>query len=113
MVCGMDCPRRRISKPPSSAGHDALPSIAPIQAAAGGQALPLTCDVGDPDQVKAMVDTSVRRFRRVDILVNNAGVNPDAGMMPEKVPHEIFEQTVGEIPVGAAELHVATTPTFP
>ena len=41
-----------------------------------------------------MVDTSVRRFRRVDILVNNAGVNPDAGMMPEKVPHEIFEQTV-------------------
>jgi NAD(P)-dependent dehydrogenase (short-subunit alcohol dehydrogenase family) len=41
-----------------------------------------------------MAEASVRRFRRVDILINNAGVSPDSGMMPENVPHEIFEQTV-------------------
>jgi hypothetical protein len=60
MVCGMDCPRRRISKPPSSAGHDALPSIAPIQAAAGGQALPLTC--ASAGVTKEAHETAIQRM---------------------------------------------------
>ena len=59
---------------------------------AGGTALPLTCDVTDPDQVKIMVEEAVQQFGRVDILINNAGV-VDIGM-PEKVPNEAFEQTV-------------------
>ena len=38
------------------------------------EALPLVCDVREPDQVEAMVDTAIEHFGRVDVLVNNAGV---------------------------------------
>ena len=40
--------------------------------ALGGEALAITCDVGDEAQVKRMVDQAVARFGPVDILVNNA-----------------------------------------
>jgi NAD(P)-dependent dehydrogenase (short-subunit alcohol dehydrogenase family) len=37
-------------------------------------ALPIDCDVADPDQVKAAIDKVKARFRRIDALVNNAGI---------------------------------------
>lgn len=40
----------------------------------GGQAMFVQADVAVGDDVKAMVDATVRRFGRLDILVNNAGV---------------------------------------
>lgn len=40
--------------------------------AAGGQALPVACDVRDPDMVQAAVDQAVERFGGIDIVVNNA-----------------------------------------
>ncbi len=52
------------------------------------------CDVAEPKQVKAMIEKTVERFGRVDILVNNAGIVPDAGMLPERIPVDVFEQNV-------------------
>lgn len=43
--------------------------------AAGSDALAVTCDVRDPDQVARMVDQAVHRWGGVDILVNNAAGN--------------------------------------
>ncbi|HET8897291.1 MAG TPA: NAD(P)-dependent oxidoreductase [Rhodanobacteraceae bacterium] len=40
--------------------------------AAGGQALPIKCDIRDADQVAAAVAATVARFGGIDILVNNA-----------------------------------------
>jgi 2-hydroxycyclohexanecarboxyl-CoA dehydrogenase len=40
--------------------------------AGGGAAIGVTCDVGDKDQVHAMVAKAVEGFATVDILVNNA-----------------------------------------
>ncbi|MDP7635668.1 MAG: SDR family oxidoreductase [Candidatus Latescibacteria bacterium] len=40
----------------------------------GGAVLSMEVDVGQPDQVKALVDATVDRFGGLDILVNNAGV---------------------------------------
>jgi NAD(P)-dependent dehydrogenase (short-subunit alcohol dehydrogenase family) len=40
----------------------------------GADVLAVVCDVADPDQVRALVDTSMRHFGRIDVLVNNAGV---------------------------------------
>ncbi len=37
-------------------------------------AVPIACDVGDPAQVDAMVQTAVRALGKIDILVNNAGI---------------------------------------
>jgi carbamoylphosphate synthase large subunit len=60
----------------------------------GGSAEVSVCDVGDSAQVEKLIETAWSRFGRVDILVNNAGIVPDGGVMPEKVPHDLFEQTV-------------------
>lgn len=40
----------------------------------GERALPVTCDVGDPDSVRAAFGTIREHFGRVDLLVNNAGI---------------------------------------
>lgn len=40
--------------------------------------LPLRMDVGDPIQVEAAIEQTVKSFGRLDILVNNAGINTAA-----------------------------------
>lgn len=41
-----------------------------------------------------MVEAGWRHFGRIDVLVNNAGVVAEATIVPEKIPHELFEQTM-------------------
>jgi 3-oxoacyl-[acyl-carrier protein] reductase len=43
-------------------------------AAAGGQAMAVLADVGDPAAVEAMAQAALKRFGRIDILVNNASL---------------------------------------
>jgi len=45
---------------------------------AGGEALPITCDVSSRAQVQALVDATVARYGRLDILVANAGIRQTA-----------------------------------
>ena len=52
----------------------------------GQEALKVTCDVGNREQVGRMVDEAVREFGTVDILVNNA-----QGLVP-RVPVEDIEE---------------------
>ena len=47
-------------------------------AAAGGSAIAVQADVGDPDSVTAMFATVDERLGSVEILVNNAGITRDA-----------------------------------
>ncbi|HLC06172.1 MAG TPA: 3-oxoacyl-ACP reductase family protein [Anaerolineales bacterium] len=42
----------------------------------GGQAILLIADVGDPDQIPAMVRQVVEEFGHIDILINNAAIRP-------------------------------------
>ncbi|GBD24062.1 3-oxoacyl-[acyl-carrier-protein] reductase FabG [bacterium HR29] len=60
----------------------------------GVRTLAVRCDVADASQVAALAARAWEAFGRVDILVNNAGVSAEAGIFPERVPHELFEQTV-------------------
>jgi NAD(P)-dependent dehydrogenase (short-subunit alcohol dehydrogenase family) len=73
---------------------DKLQTLADKLAAAGHEALALKCDVGDPDDVAAMVAAGWQHFGRIDVLVNNAGVVAEATIVPERIPHELFEQTM-------------------
>lgn len=43
---------------------------------AGGQALPVVCNVADIDSVQSMVKQTLDAFGRIDILMNNAAVQP-------------------------------------
>ncbi|WP_138503423.1 3-oxoacyl-[acyl-carrier-protein] reductase [Nostoc sp. PA-18-2419] len=58
----------------SSAAADAV--VAEITAA-GGQAIALQADVSKVEQVDALVNAVMEKFKRVDILVNNAGITRD------------------------------------
>ena len=40
----------------------------------GGEAMALTCDVSNEEQVMAMVGQTIDMYGRIDVLVNNAGV---------------------------------------
>jgi NAD(P)-dependent dehydrogenase (short-subunit alcohol dehydrogenase family) len=55
---------------------------------AGRQALAVTCDVTDRDQVKAMIEHAVRAYGRLDAAFNNAGINCDAAPMAETEDEE-------------------------
>lgn len=52
-------------------------SVAQEIVAAGGEARAFKCSVTDAAAVQAMVDETVRDWKRVDILVNNAGILRD------------------------------------
>jgi NAD(P)-dependent dehydrogenase (short-subunit alcohol dehydrogenase family) len=48
---------------------------------AGGQAIALAVDVGEEDQLRGMIDTTIQRFGRIDALFNNALMtNPEPSM---------------------------------
>jgi NAD(P)-dependent dehydrogenase (short-subunit alcohol dehydrogenase family) len=73
---------------------DKLAAVATLVEAKGVNALVQGCDVTDMDQVKATVRAAWETFGRVDILVNNAGVIAETGGMPERIPDEMFAQTM-------------------
>ena len=60
----------------TAAPHPMLPGTIYTAAeeieAAGGKALPITCDIRDEEAVAAAVDAAVDRFGGIDICVNNA-----------------------------------------
>jgi NAD(P)-dependent dehydrogenase (short-subunit alcohol dehydrogenase family) len=59
--------------------------------AAGHQAIGVTCDVSDEDQVAAMVEHTVAQFGRLDLAFNNAGIQaPPADAADE--PAELFDR---------------------
>lgn len=54
--------------------------------------LAVRCNVADAAEVKNLMDTAVREFRRVDILVNNAGITRDGLVM--KMKEEDFDAVI-------------------
>jgi len=71
---------------------DALKVASEINAA-GGKALAIKADIMRWDEVKGMVDETLRAFGTVDLLVNNAGALRDNSIL--KMPEEDFDLVVG------------------
>jgi len=74
--------------------EDKLREFCSRLATTGHKAIAVKCDVSDSSQVKVLMETAVSHFGRIDVLVNNAGPVADAGMLPERVPDEVFASTV-------------------
>ena len=71
--------------------EDALRAATDELTAAGHQALGVTCDVADEDQVAALVERTVAEFGRLDMAFNNAGIMiPPSDAADE--PAERFER---------------------
>jgi NAD(P)-dependent dehydrogenase (short-subunit alcohol dehydrogenase family) len=58
----------------------------------GIRALGLGCDVRDPEQVRAVVETAVAELGGVDVLVNNAGTV--WGASPEEMPLDGWQKVI-------------------
>jgi RNA polymerase sigma-70 factor, ECF subfamily len=80
--------------PGSLRGHPAVPVDEAADRGVGGTALAQICDVADSASVTQLVAAAFRRFGAVDTLVNNVGVSAEAGVMPERVPDELFALAV-------------------
>jgi NAD(P)-dependent dehydrogenase (short-subunit alcohol dehydrogenase family) len=59
----------------------------------GGQATFRQCDVSDPEQMQAMIDTAASDAGRLDIIVNNAGVG-GTGQAAADIPVEAFQRVI-------------------
>ena len=59
----------------------------------GAEAFFFRADVADREQVKALVDATVRQYGRIDILINNAGITADAFLT--KMTEEQFDRVIG------------------
>jgi len=70
---------------------DACEQSAETLRSLGFECLALSCDVSEPEAVKALVERTVERFGRVDVLVNNAGYAWEAPL--EEVSLEQWERT--------------------
>lgn len=72
---------------------DRLKALAGEIRAAGGEAICITVDATDADQLISAVDTLEKAFGTVDILVNNAGI-PDA-QRAHKMEIELIDRVIG------------------
>jgi NADP-dependent 3-hydroxy acid dehydrogenase YdfG len=64
---------------------DRLKSLAEEITRKGGKALGVPTDVTQVDQVKRLVDTAVRTYRRIDVMINNAGLMPHSPLERLKI----------------------------
>jgi short-subunit dehydrogenase len=54
----------------------------------GGEALPVRCDVTEPDEIAGLVDSTIAAYGRCDVLVNNAGI-PGGGVFRDVSTEQI------------------------
>ena len=74
--------------------QDRLNSMEENMRERGMSVLSIACDVDDSTQVHNLFEHAEKRFGRVDIAINNAGQIAEAGIVPERIPDEKFEQTI-------------------
>lgn len=65
-----------------------------IEAETGRRAIAVACDVTEAEQVDAAVATAVEEFGRLDVAVANAGAVPEGFSMPEKLPADLWRQSI-------------------
>ena len=62
--------------------------------AAGGEAFAFPCNIGDKEQLRALVDATLARFGGLDVLVVNAAVNPYFGPLAG-IGDDAFDKIMG------------------
>ena len=60
----------------SSRSQEGIERVVSEISANGYNAIACECHVGEDDQLKNLIETTINKYGRIDILVNNAGINP-------------------------------------
>jgi NAD(P)-dependent dehydrogenase (short-subunit alcohol dehydrogenase family) len=82
------------------AGRNAEKLVAVAKDAGDAQVHVCACDVSQPDEVRALFDSTHEKFGRLDVLFNNAGVN--APFVPiEDLPFEKWREVIDTNLTGA------------
>ena len=76
--------------------------------AAGGKAIAFACDVGKPDQVKALFAKTKETFGRLDVLFNNAGM----GAPPVPLEDVTYEKWMEVVAVNLTGVFLCTQEAF-
>lgn len=107
-----------------SASPDRAAGVVSEIEAAGGKALAIAADAGDPDAMRNAVARAVQAFGRLDILVNNAGIAINAPI--EEYRFEDYErmlavnitgvfvatqEAVRHMPAGGRIIHIGSSMT--
>jgi NADP-dependent 3-hydroxy acid dehydrogenase YdfG len=72
--------------------QDRIQALANELTGSGGEAIAVTTDVSDRQQVKNLVDAAVQAYGRVDVMINNAGLMPQA--LLERLQVDEWEQMI-------------------
>ncbi|UVL96560.1 3-oxoacyl-ACP reductase FabG [Pseudomonas siliginis] len=86
-----------------NASPDRAAAVVQEIVAAGGQAVALAADAGNPEAVRAAIADVAQRFGKIDILVNNAGISLLGA--PEDIAFEDFQRILA---VNVTGVFVAT-----
>lgn len=86
-----------------NASPDRAEAVVQEIVAAGGQAVALAADAGNPEAVSAAIAEVAQRFGKIDILVNNAGISVLGA--PEDIAFEDFQRILA---VNVTGVFVAT-----
>jgi NAD(P)-dependent dehydrogenase (short-subunit alcohol dehydrogenase family) len=90
---GLDIARRLLHDGMAVSMADVDEAVSDVASRLGSRAFAAVCDVRDPTQVDALVQTTVTRLGRVDLFVANAGVG--GGGLVAEMSDEAYRQIVG------------------
>jgi NAD(P)-dependent dehydrogenase (short-subunit alcohol dehydrogenase family) len=65
------CAARTVAEEPGGLPGTIHDTVAAIEAA-GGRALAVRCNIGEPDDIERLVATTAETYGRIDVLINNA-----------------------------------------
>jgi NAD(P)-dependent dehydrogenase (short-subunit alcohol dehydrogenase family) len=77
----------------SSRKQDACDAVRDQIKASGGEAISVTCNIGNKQEVELLVRATMEHFGRIDILVCNAAVNPYYGPLA-KLGDDAWDKTM-------------------
>ena len=80
---------------------DRLAEVQQTIADAGGQAIAVECDVAEPESTEALMATAQGQFGGLDVVVANAGIASERSIVTEKLPIELFQETLAVNLTGA------------
>lgn len=75
----------------SSRKEERCIAVADEITAAGGEALPVACNISDKAQLRGLVDATLAKWGRIDILICNAAVNPYYGPLAD-ITQEAYDK---------------------